>query len=409
MIKKMLDKRRFNWIHSIGPGLIVAALVFGPSKLTITSKIGSNFEYNLLWIIIIAIFFMSVFTLIAERIGTATDNSLLSMISDRWGKVVARIVGVGIFLVCASFQTGNSVGVGIAIGELTNTSNVYWIILFNLIGILLLFFRDFYKVLEKLMIFLVGLMLLAFLITLIEVKPDIIGVSKGFLIPKVPTGSMGLIIAFMASCFSIVGAFYTSYLVQEQRKANKGNVIVKSKNSSLTGILILGLLSAVVMICAGAILFPQGVEVKTATDMSLALEPAFGIYASAVFLIGLFAAGFSSIVGNATVGGTLLSDALGSGGSFSSKNTKLYIASVMIVGCVIAIIFGGAPLELIVFAQSITIFIVPIIGIAMFLIASDKNYMKDNRIKGFLKISGLIGLIIIISLALVNFRDIFLN
>lgn len=409
MIKKMLDKRRFNWIHSIGPGLIVAALVFGPSKLTITSKIGSNFEYNLLWIIIIAIFFMSVFTLIAERIGTATDNSLLSMISDRWGKVVAKIVGVGIFLVCASFQTGNSVGVGIAIGELTNTSNVYWIILFNLIGILLLFFRDFYKVLEKLMIFLVGLMLLAFLITLIEVKPDIIGVSKGFLIPKVPTGSMGLIIAFMASCFSIVGAFYTSYLVQEQRKANKGNVIVKSKNSSLTGILILGLLSAVVMICAGAILFPQGVEVKTATDMSLALEPAFGIYASAVFLIGLFAAGFSSIVGNATVGGTLLSDALGSGGSFSSKNTKLYIASVMIVGCVIAIIFGGAPLELIVFAQSITIFIVPIIGIAMFLIASDKNYMKDNRIKGFLKISGLIGLIIIISLALVNFRDIFLN
>lgn len=409
MIKKMLDKRRFNWIHSIGPGLIVAALVFGPSKLTITSKIGSNFEYDLLWIIIIAIFFMAVFTLIAERIGTATDNSLLSMIGDRWGKVVAKIVGIGIFLVCASFQTGNSVGVGIAIGELTNTSNVYWIILFNLIGILLLFFRDFYKVLEKLMIFLVGLMLLAFLITLIEVKPDIIGVSEGFLIPKIPTGSMGLIIAFMASCFSIVGAFYTSYLVQEKRRVNKVDEVVKSKNSSLTGILILGLLSAVVMICAGAILFPQGVEVKTATDMSLALEPAFGIYASAVFLIGLFAAGFSSIVGNATVGGTLLSDALGSGGSFGSKNTKLYIASVMIVGCVIAIIFGGAPLELIVFAQSITIFIVPIIGIAMFMIASDKKYMKDNRIKGFLKISGLIGLIIIIGLALVNFRDIFLK
>lgn len=56
-IKYMTRKKRFNWIHTIGPGLIVGALVFGPSKLTITSKIGANFGYDLLWIILIAIFF----------------------------------------------------------------------------------------------------------------------------------------------------------------------------------------------------------------------------------------------------------------------------------------------------------------------------------------------------------------
>lgn len=40
-------------IHIIGPGLIVGAPVFGPSKLTITSKIGAGFQYDLLWIILI--------------------------------------------------------------------------------------------------------------------------------------------------------------------------------------------------------------------------------------------------------------------------------------------------------------------------------------------------------------------
>ncbi len=403
----MSEKKLSGWIHTIGPGLIVAALVFGPSKLTITSKIGANFQYGLLWIIIVAIFFMAIYTLIAERIGLASDRSLLSMIGEKWGKGMAKIVGFGIFLVCASFQTGNSVGVGIAIGELTNTDNIYWIIVFNLIGILLLFFRSFYKVLEKVMISLVGLMLVAFLITLIEVKPNVTEVVKGLFIPRVADGSAGLIVAFMASCFSIVGAFYTSYLVQERKKIpgrEKTN-----QSSSLTGIFILGLLSAIVMISAGAILFPLGVEVKTATDMSLALKPAFGDYASAVFLIGLFAAGFSSIIGNASIGGTLLSDALGYGSNFSSKKTRGIIAFVMVIGGVIAIIFGGAPLELIVFAQSITIFIVPIIGIAMFSISNDEMYMGELISTPFLKITGAVGLVLVVILAAVNFIDIFLK
>ncbi len=403
-----LTKKNRNWIGSIGPGLIVAALVFGPSKLTITSKIGANYEYSLIWVISIAIFFMAVYTLIAERIGNASDKTLLAMIGERWGKGFSILIGIAVFLVCTSFQAGNSVGVGIAIGELTNTSNTIWIIVFNLIGIGLLFFRKFYKVLEKVMMSLVGLMLLAFLITLIEVKPDPMEVTKGLLIPQIPKNSVGLIVAFMASCFSIVGAFYTSYLVQERRKANKG-VKDGSKNSSLTVIIILGFLSAIVMICAGAILYPKGIEVKTATDMSMALEPAFGVYAAAVFLLGLFAAGFSSIVGNATVGGTLLSDAFGSGGSFSSNKTRIYIAMVMVVGATISLSFGGAPLELIVFAQSITIFIVPIIGIAMFMIANDKKFMGKNKISPFLSISGAIGLLVIFFLAIVNFIDIFLK
>lgn len=405
----MIRKNLIKWLHIIGPGLIVGALVFGPSKLTITSKIGALYSYDLLWIILIAIFFMAVYTIMAERIGLTLDKSLLTTIGNKWGRKFATVVGIGIFLVCTSFQTGNSVGVGIAIGELTNTSNTIWIVFFNTVGIILLFFKEFYKVLEKLMLFLVGLMLLAFLITFIEVRPDFLQVADGFFVPEIPKGSMGLIIAFIASCFSIVGAFYTSYLVQERKKIDTVNSEQVSRSSSLTGIIVLGVLSAILMVCAATVLHPQEIVVKTATDMSLALRPAFGEAASSVFLIGLFAAGFSSVVGNATVGGTLMSDALGFGSSFSSNKTKFLIAIVMLVGTIIALIFGSAPLELIVFAQSVTIFIVPVIGIALFSIANDRRIMGENRINAFLRVSGAIGLCIIAGLAVVNFIDIFLK
>jgi len=410
----MADQKQSNilsWLKGLGPGLIIAALVFGPSKMTITSKLGANYGFSLLWIIVVAIFFMVIFTNMSARIGYATQQSLLSSIKTRWGKGAGIVIGIGIFLVCTSFQAGNSVGVGVALGELTHTANTPWIIAFNVISIALLFFRAFYKVLEWLMIALIGLMLLSFIVTVFMINPDLGQTATGF-IPSIPEGSQGLVIAFMASCFSIVGAFYQSYLVQERRRIRQlqpNQPEPKRRSDSVTGIIILGFMSAIVLICAAAILHPRNITVNTASDMSVALEPLFGSYASGLFLIGLFGASFSSIIGNAGVGGLLLGDALGYGNNFSSKSIRLFIALVMLAGATIAIAFGKLPLELIVFAQSVTIFIVPVVGISMYLIANDEKIMGKDKNSPFVKVAGAVGLLVVLALAIINFKDLFIK
>lgn len=396
-----------KWLQAIGPGLITAALVFGPSKLTITSKLGALYGYDLLWIVTVAIFFMAVFTAMSTRIGATIKESLLQTIRQKWGKVASVLVGIGVFLVSASFQAGNSIGVGLALGELTDTSPIPWVIGCTLTAVSLLFFRKFYSVLEKTMITLILLMLFSFITTFILAKPDIASIARGFTTPKLPEGSLGLVIAFVASCFSIVGALYQSYLVQERIRLNPS--LKNSKNDSLTGTLLLGVMSSIVIICAAAVLNPQGLTVNSGSDMAKALEPIFGQNAATLFLIGLFGAAFSSLIGNASVGGTLLSDALGYGSSFGSKPVRLATALVMVVGASVAISFGKLPLELIVFAQSVTIFIVPFIGLALFVIANDKEIMGDKVNTTPTKIAGLAGLILIIVLALINVNELFLK
>ncbi|QNF33507.1 Nramp family divalent metal transporter [Adhaeribacter swui] len=391
---------------SLGPGIITAALVFGPSKMTITSKLGAVYGYSLLWIIAVAIFFMTVFTVMGARIGVAAKQSLLATIRLKWGKAAAIFIGFGIFLVATSFQAGNSIGVGIAIAEANGTSPVIWIIVFNVIGIALLFFQSFYKVLEKLMIFLIGLMLFSFITTLFLADPDWSAVAVGF-VPSIPEGSLGLVIAFTASAFSIVGALYQSYLVQERIKQNPE--IKETSRNSITGIFILGLMSAIVLICAAAVLNPQGIKVTSASDMAKALEPLFGSYASTLFLTGLFGAAFSSLVGNASLGGTLLGDALGYGSQLTSKMVRFLIALVMIIGACIAIAFGKLPLELIVFAQSVTIFLVPFIGLAMYVIGNDVKIMGSHVNSTPVKIMGAFGLLILFVLAASNVNELFLK
>ena len=71
---------------SLGPGIIIASLVFGPSKMTIASKLGSQYAYDLLWIIVVAMFFMAIFTIMGARIGVATKQSLLTTIKQKWGQ-----------------------------------------------------------------------------------------------------------------------------------------------------------------------------------------------------------------------------------------------------------------------------------------------------------------------------------
>ena len=384
------------FLKLLGPGIITAALVFGPGSLTIASKLGAGFQYQLLWVVLLATFFMIVFTVMAARIGISSDRSLITTIRKKYGKAFSLIVGFGVFLVTASFQSGNSIGAGLAFAELFDTSTIPWIVVFSLLAISLLFLKSFYKILEKIMIIMIGIMILSFLITLILSGPQLSDMARG-LVPSLPSGSELLVIALMASSFSIVGAFYQSYLVQE--RGWKRNEVKQSQYESLTGIIILGMVTFMIMSAAGSVLFPQGIGVNSAAEMGKALEPLFGKLASTVFMIGLFAASFSSLLGNATLGGAVLGDALSLGNKLSSLPLRLLIMVVIVTGAVFAIVFSHLQLQLIVFAQAVTMIVAPIVGIFIFLVASNTTLMGELKNGKILKICGIAGIIIILLLA----------
>ena len=86
---------------------------------------------------------------------------------------------------------------------------------------------------------------------------------------------------------------------------------------------------------------------------------------------------------------------------------KLLIALIMLVGAIVAIIFGKLPLQLIIIAQAVTIFVVPFIGIAIFVVANDRKIMGVYKNKLFSNIAGGLGLAIMILLALSNVKILF--
>jgi NRAMP (natural resistance-associated macrophage protein)-like metal ion transporter len=395
-----------NFLKFLGPGIITAALVFGPGSLTIASKLGAGYQYHLLWVVLLTTLFMAVFTIMGSRIGISLDKSLVSIIRDKYGKIFALIIGIGVFLVTASFQSGNSIGAGLAFAELFHTSTIPWIIVLSTLAIALLFLKSFYKILEKIMIIMIGIMILSFLITLILSRPQLSTMVQG-LSPSIPGGSELLVIALIASSFSMVGAFYQSYLVQE--RGWKRNEYKMCQYESLTGIIILGMVTFMIMSAAGSVLFPQGIHVNSAAEMGKALEPLFGNIASSVFMIGLFAASFSSLLGNATLGGAVLADTFSLGNRLSSLPLRLLIMVVIVTGAVIAIVFSHLQLNLIIIAQSLTMIVAPLIGIFILLISSNKILMGELRNTRYLQFFGILGLVMVVLLGLGFIHLIFLK
>lgn len=394
-------RSRIKWF---GPGLITAALVFGPGSLTITSSLGASFGYALLWIIPISAFFMAIFVCMSIRIGLSSNESLLFIIQKKWGYPVSVFIGISIFLVAASFQAGNSIGAGLAFSELTRTGITPWVALFAIVSISLLFFRSFYKILERMMLVLVFTMLLSFIGTLLIVRPSFSDIFSGML-PRLPDGSLLLSIALVASSFSVVGAFYQSYLVQEKKWRPEQHS--QAVREGITGIAILGLIGTIILICAAAVLHPLNIAVTSAADMGQAIEPLFGRFAKTLFIAGLFGASFSSLIGNATLGGTLLSDALGFGNKLEQRKTRFFIMILMLLGAIIAITFREIPIDLIIFAQAITIFIVPFIGIVLFLTAQSPEVTAIHANSRWSKFWGIIGILILFGLSFRNVHLIF--
>lgn len=398
--------RKKGFLKYLGPALITSALVVGPGSLTLASKIGAIYGYQLIWILIVTVIFMMIYTEISMRIGLASNLTFIQLINQKWGKFGGILIGVGAFLVTTSFQAGNSIGVGVAFSVITGLNTQLLIVLLTILGIILLFSKNFYNLLENVMIGLIALMLLSFIITTVLVKPSVASIASGF-IPTIPEGSLGLIIALTATSFSIVGAAYQSYLVKEKGWSIKD--VNEGAKESYFGIFLLGLITLLVMIVGAAVLKPAGIMVDSVNEMGLTLEPLFGSWATIVFMFGLFGAAFSSLIGNATIGGAMLSDGVGFGNSLKDIRVKLMIIAVMLFGSIVALIFGGAPVNMIVFAQAITIVVVPFIAIALLVVANDKEIMGELKNTTTKNVIAIIGLIVLILLAFNNVKNIFFS
>ena len=193
-------------LKNIGPGALVAAAFIGPGTVTASTLAGANFGYALLWALLFATLATIVLQEMSARLGLVTAMGLGENLRELLSKSVFKwplfiLIIAALYMGNAAYEAGNlsgaALGIQAIIGE---TEGVYRLSVFVIssLAALLLWFGS-YKRIEKTLIGLVLVMALAFIGTFIKVGPDVVALFKGLMTPKVPEGSLMIVIALIGT------------------------------------------------------------------------------------------------------------------------------------------------------------------------------------------------------------------
>lgn len=369
-------------VKAIGPAIVVASVVLGPGSILSNSKVGSAYGYSMIWVLGLASVFMALTVFLAAIIGTSFDRTPFSEIASRLGRLVSIGIGIVFFLITTCFQFTNNLAIIDVINIATDStelgSSARWLSLLGIVlvnaGLVWALYGSStpYRFIEKMMMVMVGIMLVGFVVNLVVVQPSISEIFAGF-VPSLPDGggspdNIVMLLGMFGTTFSIAGAFYQIYGVREKNwtRDNIANGIV----DSIVGIAVLGGISFMIMVTSAAVL--QGKTLTSITDVAKQLEPLIGPGAKYMFCIGIAAGAFSSLLVNALIGGTALSDSIGASASVKDAPVKAFTVVGLVIGMLIAIAvnwLGMSSVSLIVFAQALTVIGVPLLAFAMLFLA----------------------------------------
>ncbi|MDG2469075.1 MAG: divalent metal cation transporter [Pirellulaceae bacterium] len=420
--------------YLIGPAIIVASVVLGPGSIVTSSKVGCAHGYQLLWVLGLSGILMMATVMLSGWIGVSYDDSFCTEIANRLGRPVAVIVGLTVFGIVACFQSSNNLAILLAVEPFFPDEKIpigmKIGILLGLNGLLvgvLYGARKLYRPIERLMFFMVMVMLVGFATNFIFARVSLLDVFAG-LIPSFPNGffengflpfeatavgvdggesikfvdPMGAIQGMIATTFSVAGALYQAYLVKE-----KGWSLANIRNGSIDsifGIAILAGISALILCTAAAQLHGtiKPAELTSASEVARQLKPLFGSFAYVLFCGGIFAGAFSSFLVNAMIGGSVMADGLGKSGGVDSPWTKALTIVALAFGMGVAILatcFGGdSTIGVIIFAQALTVIGNP--GLAMAILYLAHLAKRDGKpIPNWLFVVAYVGLVLVSVLA----------
>ena len=425
------EARRPRWWRSIGPALLTACVVFGPGSLLISSKVGATYGYELLWLLVLTGILMGTYMTMAARIGVVGGATPCTLVASRLGRPAAAIIGTNLCLICTAFQFSNNLAVAAAADALgvtrlfgnpeqmapnaKNLVNTGVLLVFNVLIVTLTFtLRQVYRVLERAMKVMVGLILICFLVNLFVVRPDIFGIVKG-LIPGLPEGvslalpsrtetgiadPMILIASLLGTTFSVAGAFFQGNLVRE-----KGWTIKhydRSIGDSIGGVPVLAGVSAIIMITCGTILRDLPADDINIGTLATQLK-VLGPFAHVLFCVGLLAVAMNPFVINAMIGGSILADGLGKPAKLSDPWSRRFTVVVLLVGMGVAMIVLHTPVKFvdaIVFGQALTVIGNPLMAATILWLANRKDIMGERRNTLILNVLGILGFLVVVFVAI---------
>ena len=367
---------------SLVPGIFIIGYVVGTGSVTTMSSAGASYGMSLAWTLALASVFTHLMIVGISRLTILSGDTLLYLFRRYFGTPVTvlmilslaatqitSIIGV-MAIVVDVFREWCSSVLGIAVDP------VLAAIAFTafLLGLYWVGRHGFFL---KVLASLVGVMGVAFFFTAALVLPSPEELASG-MVPSIPSsGNPRLLIAGMVgTTMASVVLFTRSILVQEEGW-RKSDLRVVNRDSAFS-MTLLFFINAAIMACAAGTLHRQGMEIEAAIDMVKTLEPLAGSLATGGFVIGIIAAGLSSLFPNYLLGPWMAADFLGLPRKMGGAVFRAMVVGAALFGLVVPVL-GGRPVQIMIASQAVSPVAMPLLALFVLLLLNKKEVCGPDR------------------------------
>ena len=373
-------------LPKIGPAFLVTAAFIGPGTVITASMAGANYGLSLVWTMLFAMVATLVLQEMSARLGIVSQQGLGENIRQAIKQPIIKMV-VMILVVSAivigngAYQSGNLSGASLGLAGLVD--QLGWHIAFDstiypiIIGIIafLLMITGSYKVIERALIVLVGLMSIAFLVTFFLAKPQWGELVIGFIAFEVPSGATLTVIALIGTTVVPYNLFLHASTASQKWQSVED--ISTARQDLFVSIPLGAFISVAIMSTAASAFFGKQLSLQSAADLAPALQPLFGNSASLFLGFGLFAAGISSAITAPLAAAFALSGILNLDKNLNGLGFKLTWIIILVIGVVISSA-GFKPVSVIWFAQVANGLLLPLVSLFLLWIMNTKS-LGDYR------------------------------
>lgn len=289
----------------IGPGVLVAATGVGAGDLATATFTGNKLGVVVLWAVLLGAFLKFVLNEGLARWQLATGETVLEGALDRLSKP-ARYIFLP-YLLMWSFFVGSALisACGVAmhaiapVFENAEHGKVVFGIVHSLVGVVLVLLGGF-ALFETVMSVCIGIMFVVVLITAAVICENWGGVIQGILVPSIPQlegGGLGWTVALMGGVGGTLTVLCYGYWMRETSREGEGALKICRIDLGFAYVAT-AIFGVAMVIIGGAI--PESLEGKGATlvvNLANALQAELGTVGKWAFLVGAWAAIFSSLFG----------------------------------------------------------------------------------------------------------------
>lgn len=363
----------------MGPGIITANVDNDAGGITTYSLAGAQFGYNLLWTFIPMIIALAVIQEMGVRMGIVSGKGLADLIREKVGIKLTFIMMIALLI--ANFGNVLAEFSGIAVSTGIFGIPTFVALPLAALFVWLLVVKGNYKSVEKVFL-LASALYLSYIVAGYLAQPDWALAAKSMLIPQISldTAYITMVIGMVGTTIAPWMMFYIQSSVVEKGITLQN--LKYSKIDAIFGAIVVNIVAFFIVVACAATINTNGIQVNNVADVSSALAPLAGQYASILFALGFLNASLfaASILPLSTAYYVCESLGVEAGVNKGFREAPVFhgLYLGLIILAVIIISIPNVPLLMILFLSQVANgILLPFVLIFMLLIINDKKIMGE--------------------------------